>query len=172
MTPTPMIRLQSVVHTLEQVVIPAVDTTNSLAMEQCGLVLAQLRMLVAHMPFIGGYHQLCLTDLVATADGLPAPEGGADSQAAAAAVAQARKAADEATDPAVAFHTLGHAIEELLRACARDGDPAYRAAVDAAVLAFSIRQSRRSRSWFRDAGFDHNPAELPELADMVAGEQE
>lgn len=45
-----MIRLQSVVHTLEQVVIPAVDTTNSLAMEQCGLVLAQLRMLVAHMP--------------------------------------------------------------------------------------------------------------------------
>lgn len=83
--------------------------------------------------------------------------------------AQGRRRGDRS---AVAFHTLGHAIEELLRACARDGDPAYRAAVNAAVLAFSIRQSRRSRSWFRDAGFDHNPAELPELADMVAGEQE
>ena len=86
--------------------------------------------------------------------------------------ATARQMRAEAAALGHTVTALGHAIEELLRACARDGDPAYRAALDAAVLAFSIRQSRRSRSWFRDAGFDHNPAELPELADMVAGEQE
>lgn len=169
MTPNPIIRLQSVVHTLEQVVIPAVDTTNSLAMEQCGLVLAQLRMLVAHMPFIGEYHRLCLTDLAGTVDGLPAVEGGPDSRAAVAALATARGLADREADPAVAFHALGRALDELIRAASRDGEPAYRRAVDADVLDFSIRQSRRSRSWFRDAGFDSKPEELPEIADMVAG---
>lgn len=169
MTPNPIIRLQSVVHTLEQVVFPAVDNANSLAMEQCGLVLAQLRMLVAHMPFIGEYHRLCLTDLAATVDGLPAGEGGPDSQAAIAALSEARALADREADPAVAFHTLGRAVDELIRANARDGEPAYRSAADAAILAFSIRQSRRSRSWFRDAGFDSKPEELPEIADMVAG---
>ena len=41
MTPNPNIRLQSLVHTLEQVIFPAVDPANSLANEQCGLVLSQ-----------------------------------------------------------------------------------------------------------------------------------
>ena len=74
MTPDPIIRLASVVQTLEHVVVPAVDSGNLLAVEQCGVVLAQLRMLERHMPLIGAYHALCLTDLLGVVAALPPVE--------------------------------------------------------------------------------------------------
>lgn len=169
MTPNPIIRLQSLVHTLEQVIVPAVDRNNSLAMEQCGLVLAQLRMLIGHMPFISEYHSLCLSDIVATAQGFPAVAGGPATQDAAAALAGALSDAPRIADASNAFHHVGRAVEGLLRAVAGDGDPGFRHSVERAVLAFSERQTRRSRSWFRDSGFDPNPDELPEISEMAAG---
>lgn len=169
MTPNPIIRLQSLVQTLEHVIVPAVDPGNSLAIEQCGLVLAQLRMLVRHTPFIGEYHALCLGDLMTTVDSIPPAAGGSRTIDAAEALARARAEADDLTDASAGFHLVGRALETLMRAAAHDGDPAYRSSVDSSVLAFSKRQSRRARTWFKDAGFDSNPEELPELADMVAG---
>lgn len=169
MTPSPIIRLKSVVQTLEHVIIPAVDPGNSLAIEQCALVLAQLHMLVRHMPFIGEYHALCHADLATTVAALPPAVGGPATEDAGLNLAVADREADGMTDASAAYHHLGRSLENLVRATAADGEAKYRAALDAAVLAFSRRQTRRARSWFRDAGFDHDPNGLPSLEDMVGG---
>lgn len=167
MTPNPVIRLTSVVQTLEHVVFPAVDPANSLAQEQCGLVLAQLRMMIGHLPWIGAYHTLCHDDIAATATGLPAAEGGAETLAAAAALTAAVAEARRAGDPLTGFHTIGTAIDTLLRAVAEDGAADYRRTVEHEVFEFSRRQSLRSRSWFRETGFDPAPAEVPDYADLI-----
>lgn len=169
MTPDPIIRLASVVQTLEHVIVPAVDPGNLLAVEQCGVVLAQLRMLKQHMPLIGAYHALCLTDLLAAVAALPPVEGGAAAVTARRELAEACAQVDDPADPRLAFHRVGRALEGLVRAMAQDGEPAVRRAIDAAVLAFSIRQARRARSWFQDAGFDHDAGSLPSVEAMVAG---
>lgn len=167
MTPNPTIRLQSILQTLEHVIFPAVDPKNSLAQEQCGLVLGQLGMLIRHMPYFGEYHALCFGDLADTVAGLPAHDGGSGSTQASATLREKLAATRDEDDPLTAFHALGHALEEYLRALANDGDPACRKSVEAAVLEFSKRQSLRARTWFRDAGFDHAPDELPTLEEML-----
>ena len=169
MTPDPTIRIQSVMRTLEHLIFPAVDPSNSLAIEQCGLVLAQLRMLIRHVPHIGQYHALCRDDLVATVEGLPSAGGGTATRSAASRLHAACEQAPSLGDASAAYHQLGFALEGLMRVAVEDGAPEYRRAVDAAVLAFSHRQSRRERSWFQDAGFDPYPDTLPDLAEMVAG---
>ena len=169
MTPNPVIRLTGVIQTLEHVVFPAVDQSNSLALEQCGLVLAQLRMLIGHLPWIGAYHQLCFDDIAATAEALPAGEGGPVTLAAAQALAEALADARAQGDPLAGFHQIGTAIDDLLRAVARDGAPDYRRSAERAIFAFSQRQSLRARSWFREAGFDPAPGSVPDYAELIGG---
>lgn len=167
MTPNPVIRLTGVLQTLEHVVFPAVDSTNSLAQEQCGLVLAQLRMMIGHLPWIGAYHSLCFDDAAATVAALPQAEGGPATLAAAANLVSALDEARASGDPQEGFHTLGHGMDALLRALAGDGAPDYRRAAERAIFAFSRRQNLRARSWFKDAGFDPAPAEVPAYAEMI-----
>ncbi|WP_374410500.1 hypothetical protein [Novosphingobium colocasiae] len=167
MTPDPAIRLQSVIHTLERVIIPAVDTGNLLAVEQCGVTVAQLRMLLEHLPLLTAYHGACVADLVATAQDLPEPDGGPQTLAAAARLGQVLTDRAATDDDRLFYHRVGKALEDLLRAVAGDGAPAYRRAIDRAVLTFSRRQSLRSRSWFVGAGFDPKPAELPPVTELI-----
>lgn len=167
MTPNPVIRLTSVLQTLEHVIFPAVDSANSLAQEQCGLVLAQLRMMIGHLPWIGAYHALCFQDAAATVAAFPKIEGGPATLAAAAQLAAALQEARASGDPQEGFHRLGRAMDTLLRALAGDGAPDARRAVERAVFAFSKRQNMRARSWFAEAGFDPAPAQVPPYADMI-----
>lgn len=168
MTPDPVIRLQSVIHTLEHVIVPAVDPTNLLAVEQCGVTLAQLQMLLAHLPLIRSYHMSCADDLAGAARSLPAPSGGARTCAAAKALADIVDPAARGEDDHAHFHEAGRAVDALLRAVADDGDPEYRATVERTVFLFSQRQSLRSRAWFRDSGFDPDPASLPPVAQLLS----
>lgn len=168
MTPNPNIRLQSVVHTLEQVIFPAVDPDNLLAHEQCGMVLAQLRMLLRHLPHLGEYHLLCLEDITATVDHLPPPSGGPLTMKAAAALAAMRRDGGGGANSAATYQALGHALEALLGAAAQDGVADYRSALEKSAFGFARRQSVRERTWFKDAGFDPRPEDLPELEEMFA----
>lgn len=168
MTPNPTIRLKSVLQTLEHVIVPAVDEKNSLAQEQCGLVLAQLRMLIEHMPHFGSYHELCYRDLADSLATLPAHDGGAQSSDAAKSVSAKLSEAEAMVDRLDAYHLLGHALDDLLRAVRADGAADYRKAVEDCALQFSRRQTLRSRTWFKDSGFDHDPDSLPSLEEMLS----
>ena len=80
---------------------------------------------------------------------------------------QPRPSKAAACAPLTGFHTIGTAIDGLLRAVAEDGAADYRRTVEHDVFEFSRRQSLRSRSWFRETGFDPAPAEVPDYADLI-----
>jgi hypothetical protein len=168
MTPSIEVRLQSVLHGLRDVVIPAINPSEALAVEQSGLILAQLSMLLRQLPYADRYHQLCRDDARATAAVIvEKPVGGPRSRAAAAALAALLAGADT-HDPHADYLELAGGIAALTTAAAEDAQPGWRASVHAAVLGFASRQNRRERVWFKDAGFDPNPGELPDLAALCA----
>mgnify|MGYP001191757383 FL=1 len=166
MTPDVHIRLTSVLHGLRDVIVPAVDPGASLAQEQCGLVLAQLDMLLRQLPWIERYPALCRDDLRATALSIvDAPDGGVDTRDAAARLA-ALLAAPSLGDAQADYDRIGFGVEALVFAVSRDGAPAYRARVDAEILRFGRRQNTRERTWFAGTGFDPRPEEIGSIAEM------
>ncbi len=166
MTPSIEVRLTSVLHGLRDAIIPAINPDEALAVEQSGLILAQLSMLVRQLPYADRYHRLCRDDARTTAAAIvQEPAGGPRSQAAAEALC-VLLAGVNLDDPHAGYLALAGGIADLTDAAADDAELGWRARVNAAVLAFSIRQNRRERVWFKDAGFDPDPAELPDLAAM------
>lgn len=170
MTPSIAVRLESVLHGLRDAIIPAIDPNEALAVEQSGLILAQLSMLLRQLPYAERYHRLCRDDARAAAVAIvQEPAGGPRSRTAAAALAALLAGAD-ADDPHAGYLALAGGIAALTTAVAEDAEPGWRERVNTAVLAFSIRQNRRERVWFKDAGFDPDPGELPELAVLCAAD--
>ncbi|WP_374412829.1 hypothetical protein [Novosphingobium colocasiae] len=167
MTPSIEVRLTSVLHGLRDVVIPAIDPAEALAIEQSSLILAQLDMLVKQLPYAERYHWLCRDDARATAAAIVAgAAGGPQSRAAAAGLAD--MLANDGDDPHADYLVIAEGIAALTAAAAEDADAPWRARIDSAVLDFACRQNRRERVWFKDAGFDPDPAELPDLPTMCA----
>jgi hypothetical protein len=168
MTPSIEVRLTSVLHGLRDAIIPAINPGEALAVEQSGLILAQLTMLLNQLPYADRYHQLCRDDARTAAASLMQGAAGGPHSLSAAKALTALLAEKGADDPHTDYLALAGGIATLTKAVADDGEPGWRAQVHAAVLAFSIRQNRRERVWFVDAGFDPNPAELPTLAALCA----
>jgi hypothetical protein len=168
MTPSIEVRLESVLHGLRDVIFPAINPGEALAVEQSGLILSQLSMLLKQLPYADTYHRLCRDDARTVAVVIvKEAEGGPRSIEAAAALA-GLLATPPATDTHADYLALAAGISALVNAAADDGEPNWRARINADVLAFSVRQNRRERVWFVDAGFDPNPSELPDLATLCA----
>jgi hypothetical protein len=170
MTPSIAVRLESVLHGLRDVVIPAISPSEALAVEQSGLILAQLSMLMQQLPFADRYHRLCLDDARATAAIIvDEPAGGPRSHAAVKSLASMLAGAGTG-EPHADYLALAGGIAALTTAVVDDAEPGWRSHVHATVLAFASRQNRRERVWFKDAGFDPDPAALPTLAALCAAE--
>jgi hypothetical protein len=168
MTPSIDVRITSLVRTLGDLVIPAIDPDNDLAREQAGLMLGHLSMLAEQLPHVAGYEALCLDDLRNVARGLAeTASGGGETQTAARAVLDACNA--EGAGAHAAYNQIGFALEDLIQAAAADGDAALRKAIGPAIVRHGLRQTRRERSWFAMTGIDTLRADLPAIPEMVAG---
>lgn len=165
MTPSIEVRLKSVLHGLRDVIVPAIDPGEALAVEQAGMIVAQLAMLLRQVPHADRYHRLCRDDARATAAVIvERPAGGSRSLATVAALAALLPGEDN--DPHADYLLLAEGIANLTDAAAEDGEACWHARIDGAVLAFCRRQNRRERVWFMDAGFDPDPGALPDLATL------
>jgi hypothetical protein len=171
MTPSIEVRITSVLHGLRDVIFPAINPGEALAVEQYGLILAQLSMLLHQLPFADRYHRLCQEDARATAAALVQGSAGGPRTTAATDALAALLAGAGPDDPHAGYLALAGGLAALTSASAQDAAPEWRAHVNAAVLAFSIRQNGRERVWFKDAGFDPDPAELPDLATLCRAVQ-
>jgi rhodanese-related sulfurtransferase len=168
MTPSIEVRLTSVLHGLRDAIIPAINPGEALAVEQSGLILAQLTMLLKQLPYADRYYRLCRDDARTTAAAIVQEcAGGASSQAAADALVAVLAGAGT-HDPHADYLALAGGIAALTTDVAQDAEPSCRASINTAVLAFSIRQNTRERVWFKDAGFDPDPGALPDLATLCA----
>ena len=173
----PQIQLQAVIKALSDVVLPAIDPDNRLALEQGKLAIGLLTLLAQQLPVQFAFDCDELARLIATSGELAnAAQGGAGTQAAVAALNEATLAAGRTLDAArsspadveAAVRAMRAATGALVTEVHRDGDAASQAAVQVAVLAMSKQQLLRERSMLLMQGWEPDPKAVPPLADLLA----
>lgn len=173
----PQIQLQAVIKALGDVVLPAIDPDNKLALEQGKLAIGLLTLLAQQLPVQFAFDCDELARLVETSGKLAnVAQGGAGTQAAVAALNEATLAAGRTLDAArsspadveAAVRAMRAATGALVTEVHRDGEAASQAAVQTAVLAMSKQQLLRERAMLLMQGWEPDPKAVPPLADLLA----
>jgi len=173
----PQIQLQAVIKALSDVVLPAIDPDNQLAIEQGKLSIGLLALLAQQLPVQFQFDCDELARLIATAGTLATDaQGGAGTQAAVAALNEATLVADRCLDAArsspadieAQVRALRVATGTLISEVHRDGDAACRPKIQQTVLAMSKEQLLRDRSMMLMQGWEPDPKAVPPLADLLA----
>lgn len=173
MLPSIDIRIQNLVKALQQVILPAVDPSNKLAVEQAQLAIAHLHVIAqqwdqAHQFEIGSLRamrQLADSLIAASAGGVQTTACAKQVEAVVGRIDPA--ALLTANSIAVVIGALGSAIDALIFAISADGSETCRDASRDAILEYSLRQARRERVWFAGTGLDPDRAALPSFS-MIA----
>lgn len=171
MIPDIELRLDSVRRALTEVILPAIDQGNSLAVEQTMLAIGHIGMIMGQVDKAADYVAICFADLATTMADLPVT-GGADTTAAAAALAATLSSPGQGEDCRNAYRAATGALERLIRAVDSDGDADFRRELHRKVLAFTKRQAGRERSWFAASGFDPDARNLPSIPNMISAGRE
>lgn len=169
MIPGIELRLDSMRRAVAEVILPAIDPANSLAVEQAMLLLGHFGLLIDQVGKADVYARLCFDDLAKMASAIEA-QGGPVTQAAAAALSTAIGTSTKTGE--ADYRSGASALEALIRAADVDAEASFRLALRKQVLAFGKRQATRDRSWFAASGFDPDAASLPSIETMLGAEQE
>jgi len=166
MTPSIPDRFDSMLQTLADIVIPAIDADNALAREQAQLVIAHLAMIKSQLPFADRFDREELESAVALAEQmLELAKGGEVTRAAAETLRQSLASAnpDDPLTRCEANRTVNAASEDLVRAVRIDGEGEAASQIAKIVFDDANRKVMRDRIWFQDSGFDAERASLPGL---------
>ena len=169
------IQLQTAIRALSEVVAPAVDASNALAVEQLQIVIGMLHLMAARLPLQarfdcdelsrllefstaliaaldgGGYTDVITTLRCATGEG-----------AGLLALAQADPA-----DILRVIRELRTHTGTLITTAYRDGSDAERARITTLTLAHADAQLLRERSWVVPMGWERQPEDLPAIEDLL-----
>jgi hypothetical protein len=145
-------RLASVVRALTDVIAPSLPPEAGLAQEQLQLAVGHLMILRAQMDATPAFEAEEAEDARALGKLLlAAGSGGAETSAALATLNAAVEAAKGAREDRVAIHT---AIDTLVKACAADGAPDFRAQLGKIIVTHQTPRTVKDRKWFEPMGFD------------------
>jgi len=166
MIPDLELQLSVTIKALRDVVLPAIDPADGVAIEQAHLALATLGMVRAHLPLRQNLAQTELSNALARADSL---DTGATAETALATARSKAKAV--AGNPASCQDEMEAArlslLEEMERLIA--DVPAHRfAALGRSCLAAMQPQLDLQRRWVADAGFDPDATGLPAIEKMLS----
>ncbi|MGE4303664.1 MAG: hypothetical protein AB7E24_06470 [Novosphingobium sp.] len=164
MTPNMSDRLDSIIQAMSDVILPAIDSQQSLAREQAGLVMAHLNMIRAQLPLVDSFEHVELNAAKALASSLiPLARGGAQTSATRAQLEalMQQSAATTSVDRQTSLAALNAAMEDLVRHSRVDGEAGAAAHIAAQVLIATQQSAQRNRIWFNGSGFDAQQDELP-----------
>ena len=170
------IQLSTMIRAMKDVVIPAVDAKNELAMQQAQLIVGMLNLMAHQLPLQFRFDRDELQRLIASAQGLSQLDSRDADIGAAAKQLQACGAAASAvldrcaTDPAElasAVRDMREAVGALMAASADGRDKAALAAVEKTVLDLSKEQLLRDRSLMLPQGWEPDPAAVPPLEKLL-----
>ena len=165
MIPDIELRLDSVRRALTEVILPAIDTGNSLAIEQAMLAIGHIGMIIDQADKAVAYAALCFADLAEAMADLPVASG--PQSVAAHGLANALQLPEQCLDCRDAYCAATAALDHLIRTADTDADTDFRRGLHQRVLAFTKRQSGRERSWFAASGFDPDVRSLPSIEAMI-----
>lgn len=166
MVPDSSLQLAVVIKALREVVAPAVDPANRLAVEQLHLSIATLGLVQQGLPLAHARARREMLNALALAEAVRAAGGG---DALGEAMAGARATLD---DPRTGEPALNEARRALLvqteAAVAASAGTQAQQAVARAVVAASRAQFDLARAWCLGAGFETGTEGLPALDALLA----
>lgn len=176
MTPDHSLRLATLLRAMQEVVLPAIDPKNRLAIDQANIVVGNLRILLDQCEKAYQYEWVELREyfnLVSEICSSARSDGRADDalDAADSALAESRVLVgiDIPTQAELVARVrdLKGAADALLHTAYQHGSPEHRARVDTLVHEQAQRQLTRERVWFRKAGFELDAGQLPSMEDVL-----
>lgn len=172
----PAIQLQSIMKSMKDTVLPAIDPNNKLALEQAQLILGMLNIMSHRLDLEYRYDRDELERLLGFATHLQQrTRGGPQTRAALleleAAAAQGKDVLDRAqaerSELLRAVRSLRSMVGEVIEAVFVDGEPASKDAARNAVLSNAKEQLLRERSWLIMQGWEADPAEVPPIESLI-----
>ncbi|MEI7647912.1 MAG: hypothetical protein WCJ48_06460 [Actinomycetes bacterium] len=168
MSPDFDLRTRVMMAALEDVIIPAIDPGNALAIEQSKLLLGGLAMMRDQVDYYHAYETVELTTLTKLLGSLLLPDDPAAEE-----VTALIAAGYAATGPVIATSSLKEisrnmrsAARTLIDAAAAKGDQAERDSQQA-VLAYSDEALTRERAWSAGYGFDVFPETMLSIPESL-----
>jgi hypothetical protein len=165
MTPDLDLQLQVVIKALRDTVFPALDPTHAAAAEQLSLSIATLTMARARLPDMPAREWIDLADAVMLGRRVVelAPEATLDGDLA--------EAATLLCAPCPPVGALGAVRRRILATVSKLANTAPDETADAlmrVVIDESGRATDMARAWSKMAGFEPDPAQVPELGALIA----
>ena len=166
----PEIQIQSMIKAMTEVVLPAVDPANELAVQQAQLVVGHLSIFAQRLPLQYRYDRDALERLVKLASDLKA--AGTEDAALRDAMVNGRDVLVRAkADPAeliASARALTEAMDTPIRKAFVEGSEQTQAQVEKIVLAISKEQLLRDRAWLIMQGWEPDPASVPAIDTLLA----
>ena len=165
--------LRSAIRAMHEVVLPAVDRSHPLALEQATLVTKILQLLAQQLPWLALRSRFELANQVKLARAL-ADDAARISPAIAAAMASAmlsgeRLLADGSSTPPAqqeACREIGGLLAVLVDVAAAAPQD-QRRRIEAQVLDAAASVLMLQRAWFLPQGWEPDPSVVPQLADLL-----
>jgi hypothetical protein len=168
MVPDIDLQLRVVIKALREVVAPAVDPNNKLALEQFHLSLATLGFVESRLPLVRKRVRQELQNAVALAEAVAAALKQNSSPITTEVIAARTALADADVDTSELEAFKSRLLAAVSAAVNASSDAATDLALAKAVVAASKPQFDLTRAWGLPAGFEPDPAEVPPLAGLIA----
>lgn len=170
------IKLDSMIKAMKDVVIPAIDTRNELAIQQAHLIVGLLTLMVHQLPVQFRFDRDELQRLIDCARGLAALSSDEQSvREAAVNLDTCRIAAEgvlvrcagDPTELTAAVRAMREATGTLMAAAASGADTAALGVVQNAVLSLSREQLLRDRALMLPQGWEPDPTAIPDIQSLL-----
>ena len=169
MVPDIDLQLRVVIKALREVVAPAVDPDNRLAIEQFHLSLATLAFVEARLPLVRQRVRRELKNAMALAEAAVAVMKGGAAPITAEVVAARAALGDADVDTGELEAHKSRLLAAVSAAVNASPDAATDRALAKAVVAASKPQFDLVRAWGLPSGFEPDPAQVPPLDDLISG---
>lgn len=173
----PDVQIQSILKSMSDVVLPAIDPDNKLAQEQARLCMGLIGLMARQLPLQFEYdcdelarlirfaNDLCAVDSPVEPSRATAEALGTSAREAAAVLACARATPEQVYQEVRALRV---ATGRVVTALCHDGESAARARVQQRVLAMSREQLLRERAWVISQGWEPDPRAVPNIESLLA----
>jgi hypothetical protein len=168
------LRIQSMIRSLREVILPALPNDQLLAIDQANILVGYLRIMAEQHDRVFEYLLVELAEYAKLVGVLI--DGAQGGQSTDAAVARARSALAKAApltaiprqaELAARVKSLKVSVDELLHAAREDGTAAFRQESTSRVMEQAERQVLRERVWFRASGFELDASQLPSIDEVL-----
>jgi hypothetical protein len=176
MVPDFALRIQSMIRSLDEVVLPAIPDDRKLALDQARIIVGNLRLMADQHDKIFRYELVELHEYARLVGNLVAAAQGGGATKAAVELANASLLE---TGPIVELNiphqhelsafvkSLKSVADALVRSAHEDGTIAFRQTAASLVMRQSQAQIARERRWFQAAGFELEPDALPTFDEVL-----